>query len=128
MFRDSRDAADSGDLLGWQYHRYLADMETNFRSCACNRSQQCQPKTMLYDLQATGWIRNYSVCFGIPAAMMPEIRDSDGFGNIVLGENKIPIRGVAGDQQAALYTDRDVTVRGQAKNTYGTGVSTAAHW
>ncbi len=121
----ARDAADSGDLLCGTIDTWLIWKLTAGAVHATDHSNAS--RTMLYDLQATGWDPELLGLFGIPAAMMPEIRDSDGFfGNIVLGENKIPIRGVAGDQQAALY-GQGCHSAGQAKNTYGTGCFLLLH-
>ena len=121
----ARDAAESGDLLCGTIDTWLIWKLTAGAVHATDHSNAS--RTMLYDLQATGWDPELLGLFGIPAAMMPEIRDSDGFfGNIVLGENKIPIRGVAGDQQAALY-GQGCHSAGQAKNTYGTGCFLLLH-
>ena len=78
---------------------------------------------MLYDIHRGCWDDELMALFGIPAAMMPEVRPSSGF----FGETSypglpagIPVTGVAGDQQAALF-GQCCFEPGQAKNTYGTG-------
>lgn len=80
-------------------------------------------RTLLMDLRSQTWSPEMLELFGVPAAMLPEIRDCAGdFGEIpadVLGA-PIPIRGVAGDQQAALMGQGCVRP-GDMKATYGTG-------
>ena len=80
-------------------------------------------RTMLFDIHEMRWDPWLLDLFGIPASMLPEVRPSSGdFGvtaspGVLAG---IPIRGVAGDQQAALF-GQCCFRPGQAKNTYGTG-------
>ncbi|MEE0845461.1 MAG: glycerol kinase GlpK [Eggerthellaceae bacterium] len=80
-------------------------------------------RTMLFDIHEMRWDPWLLDLFGIPASMLPEVRPSSGdFGitsnpGIVEG---IPIRGVAGDQQSALF-GQCCFKPAQAKNTYGTG-------
>lgn len=80
-------------------------------------------RTMLFDIHSLCWddeILNY---FGIPASMLPEVKPSSCiFGNadpLIFGKS-VPIAGVAGDQQAALF-GQCCFEEGEAKNTYGTG-------
>jgi glycerol kinase len=80
-------------------------------------------RTLLYDLQARSWDRSLLDLFGIPETMLPEIKNSvDEFGTVaaIPAISGVPILGVAGDQQAALFGQRCFE-SGQAKNTYGTG-------
>jgi glycerol kinase len=78
---------------------------------------------MLYDIDAMQWSDELTALFGVPTSMLPEVRPSAGsFGETtrdVLG-SPIPICGVAGDQQAALF-GQGCWTRGSGKNTYGTG-------
>jgi glycerol kinase len=78
---------------------------------------------MLFDIDRQAWSDELCEIFGIPAVMLPEVRPSSGsFGLTrwgLLGE-EIPILGVAGDQQAALF-GQGCWNRGEGKNTYGTG-------
>jgi len=80
-------------------------------------------RTALYDIRKGRWDEGLSELFNVPASCLPEIRDSAGdFGVTdagVLGE-AIPIRGVAGDQQAALV-GQACFAAGELKSTYGTG-------
>jgi glycerol kinase len=81
-------------------------------------------RTLLYDIHARRWDEGLCEILGVPLAMLPEVRPSSGlFGTTrpVDGlPGEIPLSGVAGDQQAALY-GQHCWEPGQAKNTYGTG-------
>ena len=86
-------------------------------------------RTMLYDIHEGRWDKELLDLFDIPASMMPEVRRSSGS----FGETSypgvpagIPITGVAGDQQAALF-GQCCFEPGQAKNTYGTGCFMLLH-
>ena len=81
-------------------------------------------RTLLYDIGRQRWDDSLLDIFGIPAAVLPEVRPSSGvFGEThgagVLADG-IRIAGIAGDQQAALFGQGCVEP-GQSKNTYGTG-------
>ncbi len=78
-------------------------------------------RTMLYDIRQGRWDEKLLSLFGVPASMLPEVRDSSGsFGHTTLLGGSIPITGIAGDQQAALFGQVCVQP-GMVKNTYGTG-------
>ena len=78
-------------------------------------------RTMLFNINTLAWDRELLELFDIPESMLPQVRSSDSFYGeaTVLGHN-IPITGVAGDQQAALFGQM-CTEEGSVKNTYGTG-------
>ena len=80
-------------------------------------------RTLLYDIGEHGWSDALCGLFGVPRAMLPDVRRSSGdFGRTRsdgLG-HEIPITGVAGDQQAALFGQGGWSA-GMGKNTYGTG-------
>jgi glycerol kinase len=80
-------------------------------------------RTMLFDIDRLAWSDELCELFGVPMVMLPEVRSSSGdFGvstSAILGA-EIPILGIAGDQQAALFGQGCVT-RGTGTNTYGTG-------
>jgi glycerol kinase len=80
-------------------------------------------RTMLFDIDRLAWSAELCELFGVPMEMLPEVRPSSGdFGlatTSMLGAD-VPILGIAGDQQAALFGQGCVT-RGTGKNTYGTG-------
>jgi glycerol kinase len=80
-------------------------------------------RTLLYSLDGRAWDTELLALFGIPASVLPAIVRSSG----IIGETdaehvgyRLPIAGVAGDQQAALFGQGCVTA-GASKNTYGTG-------
>jgi glycerol kinase len=86
-------------------------------------------RTMLYDLNRLAWDEALLDGFGIPAAILPEVRDTDGdFGSSEPGlfGDKIPIAGIAGDQQAALIGQACFRA-GMVKSTYGTGAFALVH-
>jgi glycerol kinase len=78
---------------------------------------------MLFNLHSGSWDSDLLALFKIPASLLPEVRASSEFyGEVssVPGLNGIPIAGIAGDQQAALFGQRCIAP-GLTKNTYGTG-------
>lgn len=80
-------------------------------------------RTMLYNINTLSWDEELLDLFGIPAQMLPEVKSSsevygETAGNILAA--KIPIAGIAGDQQSALFGQM-CTETGMVKNTYGTG-------
>jgi glycerol kinase len=78
-------------------------------------------RTMLLDLESGTWDPWILDRLGIPEAILPAIRPSSGsFGEATVDGTTIPVAGVAGDQQAALFGQACVQ-QGMAKNTYGTG-------
>lgn len=80
-------------------------------------------RTMLFNIHTLEWDKELCDFFGIPMCMLPKVyKSANVFGNTdpyVLG-GEIPIAGVAGDQQAALF-GQCCFDEGEAKNTYGTG-------
>ena len=81
-------------------------------------------RTMLYDLRTTAWSPELADLLGVPVRALPEVRPSSGrYGLTVDGCGApagVPVSGIAGDQQAALFGQACVEP-GMAKNTYGTG-------
>lgn len=80
-------------------------------------------RTLLFDINRMRWSRELCDIFKIPMEILPEVRPSAGdFGKTVTSffGKSLPITGVAGDQQAALF-GQGCFAEGQAKNTYGTG-------
>jgi glycerol kinase len=80
-------------------------------------------RTMLFDINTLEWDKTLLEIFDIPVSMLPEVKSSSEVfchtaGNILA--TKIPIAGIAGDQQAALFGQMCTKV-GMVKNTYGTG-------
>lgn len=78
-------------------------------------------RTMLFNINTLSWDEELLQLFGIPISMMPEVKDCNAhFGDVSLGGRSIPVHGVVGDQQSALFGQMCVDV-GSVKNTYGTG-------
>src|SRR5688572_30471565 len=78
-------------------------------------------RTMLFNIRELKWDEKLLKELSIPASLLPEVKPSaDHFGDAEINGMKIPINGVAGDQQAALF-GQACFEPGMAKNTYGTG-------
>ncbi|MCR5003326.1 MAG: glycerol kinase GlpK [Bacteroidales bacterium] len=80
-------------------------------------------RTMLFNINTLEWDKELLDLLGIPESMMPEVRSSSeiyGKAKTGLFANEVPIAGIAGDQQAALFGQM-CTHPGCVKNTYGTG-------
>ena len=78
-------------------------------------------RTMLYNIRDLCWDKRICDRLGIPACMLPEVRNcSEIYGTMNIQGVEVPIAGIAGDQQAALF-GQTCFEPGEAKNTYGTG-------
>jgi glycerol kinase len=80
-------------------------------------------RTMLFNLKTGDWDEQLLKLFGVPRSMLPTVgSSSEVYGETTLlgGGGRIPIAGIAGDQQAALF-GQACTQPGMVKNTYGTG-------
>ena len=80
-------------------------------------------RTMLFNIHTLAWDEELLKIFDIPISMMPEVRSSSevyGYTKTTIFAHKVPIAGIAGDQQAALFGQM-CTAPGSVKNTYGTG-------
>jgi len=78
-------------------------------------------RTMLYDIHALDWDDTLLSALNIPRAMLPQVRSSSEiYGYTEIQGARVPIAGMAGDQQAALF-GQTCFAPGDAKNTYGTG-------
>ena len=80
-------------------------------------------RTMLFNIHTLKWDDELLRLFGVPASMLPEVASSsEAYGNVSssLGIESVPIAGIAGDQQAALFGQM-CRQPGMSKNTYGTG-------
>lgn len=80
-------------------------------------------RSMLYNINTLKWDQELLDLFKIPASMLPEVKSSSevyGETSSEVGARPIPIAGIAGDQQAALFGQMCLE-KGMAKNTYGTG-------
>ena len=115
----AQDLAKKGDLLFGTVDTYLIyklTEEKNHFTDVTNAS-----RTLLFNINTMEWDEDLLNLFEIPKSMMPEVLSCDGnFGNLVFDNKKIPIRGVIGDQQAALV-GQGCFKSGDMKSTYGTG-------
>lgn len=115
--------ANGAALIG-TIDAYLIYRLTNGRSFATDQTNAS--RTLLFDINTLAWDAELCQLFGVPLAALPEVRDSDAdFGETDLGgllERPLPIVGVMGDSQAALFAQR-CFAPGSAKVTFGTGSS-----
>ncbi len=115
------DLARAGRLACGTIDSWLIYKLTGGKVHATDHSNAC--RTMLYNIHSRSWDPDLLDLFGIPAPLMPEIRASNAhFGCVQesLVGREIPITGVIGDQQSALF-GQACTRPGLMKNTYGTG-------
>ncbi|PFG46131.1 glycerol kinase [Vibrio sp. ES.051] len=118
----AREDAEAGKLLFGTVDTWLVWKMTQGRVHVTDYTNAS--RTMLFNINDLCWDQKMLDELGIPASMMPEVkRSSEVYGKTNIGGKggtRIPISGIAGDQQAALYGQMCVKA-GQAKNTYGTG-------
>ncbi|SHH63469.1 glycerol kinase [Caloranaerobacter azorensis DSM 13643] len=116
----AREKAEKGEVLFGNIDTWLVWNLTKGKVHVTDYSNAS--RTMLYNIKELKWDEKILSELGIPASMLPEVRPSSeiyGYTNI-FGETEIPIAGIAGDQQAALFGQVCFNP-GMAKNTYGTG-------
>ncbi|WP_253731955.1 glycerol kinase GlpK, partial [Thermus scotoductus] len=116
-----RERAGRGEALFGTVDTWLLYRLTGGRVHATDPSNAS--RTLLFNLHTLSWDEELLEVFRVPRAMLPEVRPSDGdFGETLpeLFGRAIPIRGVLGDQQAALFGQAALE-RGEGKCTYGTG-------
>src|SRR5436190_2992128 len=117
----ARERASRGELAFGTIDSWLL---WNLTGGACHLTDPSNAsRTMLLNLQSAGWDDDLLKLFEIPREVLPEVRSSSEiFGHTSPGlfDSAIPIGGIAGDQQAALF-GQNCFARGLAKNTYGTG-------
>ncbi|QPG06717.1 glycerol kinase GlpK [Salinimonas marina] len=117
----ARARAEAGELLFGTVDTYLIWKLTDGASHKTDATNAS--RTMLFNIHTQQWDTELLKAFDIPAAMLPEVMDcAADFGNTSaeLTGKRIPISGVAGDQQAALI-GQACFEKGMAKSTYGTG-------
>lgn len=115
----ARARAERGDLLFGTVDSWLIWKLTGGRVHVTDHTNAS--RTMLFDIRRMCWDESLCRLLRIPMQMLPEVVPSSGIlGTTEIGGVKIPIAGVAGDQQAALFGQACFD-RGDAKNTYGTG-------
>lgn len=116
----ARERAEKGELLFGTVDTWLIWKLTSGQSHVTDVTNAS--RTMLFNIHTLQWDQKLLEIFNIPEKMLPEVKSCSeiyGYANIG-GGTKIPISGIAGDQQAALIGQQCLR-RGMAKNTYGTG-------
>lgn len=117
----AREKAEAGQLVFGTIDSFLIWRLTHGRSHVTDATNAS--RTLMFDIHQQCWDEHLLKTFNIPKSMLPKVLDSaDEFGTTeasILGA-AIPIQGVAGDQQAALFGQTCFT-SGMAKSTYGTG-------
>ncbi|MBP7980270.1 MAG: glycerol kinase GlpK [Tolumonas sp.] len=116
----AREKAERGELLFGTVDTWLIWKMTNGEVHVTDPTNAS--RTMLYNIRDLQWDGHILQELGIPASMLPEVRpSSEVYGTTTRGGGAhIPISGIAGDQQAALFGQLCFE-KGMAKNTYGTG-------
>ena len=116
---NARDLAEKGELLFGTVDTWLVWNLTKGKVHATDYSNAS--RTMLFNIKTLTWDEKLLQELNIPKNMLPEVKPSSyHFGDFEYDNQKIPIAGIAGDQQAALF-GQACFAKGDAKNTYGTG-------
>lgn len=115
----AREEAEAGNLLFGTVDTWLMWNLTKGKVHATDYTNAS--RTMLYNITTLEWDKELCEFFGIPMSMLPKVMPSSAiYGSCSQFGGEIPIAGVAGDQQAALF-GQCCFEPGDAKNTYGTG-------
>lgn len=115
----AREMAEAGKLLMGTIDTWLVWNMTNGNQHITDYSNAS--RTMLYNIYDLSWDEWILDKLSIPRSILPSVKPSShDFGHFEMDGVKIPIRGIAGDQQAALFGQQCLEP-GNAKNTYGTG-------
>ena len=115
----ARDRAKRGELAAGTIDSFLIWRLTGGQVHATDATNAS--RTALYDIRNGRWDEDLCALFNVPMNLLPEVRDSaDDFGVSDIFGPSLPIRGVAGDQQAALVGQAGFNA-GDVKSTYGTG-------
>ena len=127
----ARERAEKGDLLFGTVDSWIIWKLTNGKVHVTDYTNAS--RTMLFNIRDLKWDERMMEELGVPASMLPEVRNSsEVYGEVNLGGvagsggHRIPIAGIAGDQQAALFGQACFNA-GDAKNTYGTGCFLLMH-
>jgi len=117
----ARDRAAKGELCFGTIDSWLVYKLTNGQVHVTDASNAS--RTMLFNIHSLEWDADLLGLFNVPASMLPTVKSSSeiyGYTQNILNAHNIPIAGIAGDQQAALFGQM-CTQPGMVKNTYGTG-------
>ena len=114
-----REQAEAGKLCFGTVDSWLIWKLTN--GAVHVTDQTNASRTMLYDIRSLQWDEGICEKLGIPMNLLPDVRSSSEiYGTVNIQGVEVPIAGIAGDQQAALF-GQTCFKPGEAKNTYGTG-------
>jgi glycerol kinase len=123
-----REAAEGGSLAFGTPDSYVLARLTGGRVHATDHTNAS--RTLLYDIHALDWDERMLERLGVPRAVLPDVRPSCGLFGVTDPEAffgaEVPIAGIAGDQQAALFGQACFEA-GSGKNTYGTGSFVLMH-
>ncbi|MBC8569617.1 glycerol kinase GlpK [Zongyangia hominis] len=115
----AREKAERGDLLFGTVDTWLIWKLTEGKVHVTDYTNAS--RTMIYNIKDLCWDERMLKELDIPASMLPEVHDcSEVYGTVNISGVPVPIAGIAGDQQAALF-GQTCFEKGDAKNTYGTG-------
>ncbi len=123
----ARKLAENGDLCFGTVDSWLVWKLSNGKVHVTDATNAS--RTMLFNIHSLEWDTELLDLFDIPASILPEVKSSSeiyGSTNLLVTNNDIPIAGIAGDQQAALF-GQICTKPGMVKNTYGTGCFMLMH-
>lgn len=119
--KDARKQAEAGNLMFGTVDTWLMYKLSKGQVFATDYTNAS--RTMMFNIHTLCWDKEILEKLSIPESMLPEVKSSSGiFGytDASLVGGRVPIAGVAGDQQAALF-GQCCFKKGEAKNTYGTG-------
>ena len=115
----AREKAEKGELLFGTVDTWLIWKLTGGKVHVTDYTNAS--RTLLYDIKNLCWDKKLLDLFGVPESMLPKVcNSSEVYGTTAIQGHDIPISGIAGDQQAALFGQCCFNP-GDAKNTYGTG-------
>ena len=117
----ARERAEAGELMFGTVDTWLIYKLTGGRVHATDYTNAS--RTMLFNIHTLEWDKELLAKFNIPESMLPAVRNSSeiyGYTDREIFGGEVPIAGVAGDQQAALF-GQCCFEQGEVKNTYGTG-------
>ena len=115
----AREKAERGELLFGTIDTYLLYKLSGGKIFATDTTNAS--RTLLFNINTLSWDDKLLKIFDIPHSMLPEVRPSgSNFGEVDIMGVKVPVYGIAGDQQAALFGQHCFN-KGDIKNTYGTG-------
>ncbi len=123
----ARDLANKGELLFGTIDSWLVWKLTNGKVHVTDVTNAS--RTMLFNIHSLQWDAELLKILDVPAAMLPEVKSSSevyGHTTQLFAHHEIPIAGIAGDQQSALFGQM-CTSPGMVKNTYGTGCFMLMH-